>query len=406
MKHYDVLIVGGGPGGLFTAIQTAQGGKKVGLLEKNKMCGKKLLISGAGKCNITQAGAMEDFFSCYGKQAKFLKHSLLHFTNEDLLAFFKQRGVSFVTTEKGKIFPKSMKASEILDVLMSECHRQGVDVLTNENVIEVMKKDVFYVKTSQTTYTSTALVIATGGMTYQNMGTTGDGYVFAKQLGHKIVPTKPALTPLKIKDYALVDLSGTSFETLRYTLWRDARKLNTFEGDILLTHSGVSGPGIINHSREMQKGDVLKFNFVHADEIDAFKKTLIQTLAQDGKRYVKSVVRDLNLTRRFADKLLELCEIEDELKCAELTKVKRSKLLNALTEYEMEVKELGGLHLAMVTSGGVSIKEIKSKTMESKKVEKLYFVGEVIDVDGDTGGYNIQAAFSMAKTASVSLLEN
>ena len=395
MNTYDVIVVGAGPGGLLTALECAKTYPRVALLEKNNRCGRKLLISGAGKCNITQAGEMQDFFTCYGKNAKFLKHALLTFTNEDLLTFFKKRGLDFVTTEKGKVFPKSMKAQDVLDVLISTCQHRGVDILTQQTVTAVEKQDQFTVHTTQAMYQCQHLVIATGGTTYQQIGTTGDGHTFAKALGHKITPTKPALTPLKIKDYALVDMSGTSFEELTYTLWRDGKKIGTYQGDTLLTHSGVSGPGIINHSRDMQKGDVLKLNFVKAPNVEDFKQALTKTLNSDGKVLVKTVVRELNLTKRFADKILALCGIEETLKCAELTKVKRQALLTALTEYDMQIKELGGQHVAMVTTGGVSLKEIKPKTMESKKVENLYFVGEVLDIDGDTGGYNIQAAFSM-----------
>ncbi len=405
MSHYDVLVIGAGPGGLFTAIQTAHAHQRVGLLEKNNRCGRKLLISGAGKCNITQAGDIQDFFNCYGDHAKFLKHSLLSFTNNDLLAFFKKRGLEFITTEKGKIFPKSMKAMDVLNVLLAECNRRGVDILTESAVTTIEKDDVFIVRTQNKTLTCDQLVIATGGTTYQYTGTTGDGYVFAKSLGHKIMPTKPALTPLKIKDYVLADVSGTSFENLSYSLWRGGKKIGTYKGDFLLTHSGVSGPGVINNSRYIQSGDVIKCNFVNADQIDTFKATMTKRLGEQGKTFVKTIVRDLNLTKRFSDKLLEICEISDDLKCAELTKAKRQALLSALTEYVMEVKELGGPHVAMVTTGGVSIKEVKPKTMESKKVENLYFVGEVLDIDGDTGGYNIQAAFSMGYVCAQAINE-
>ena len=191
-------------------------------------------------------------------------------------------------------------------------------------------------------------------------------------------------------------MSGTSFEDLSYTLWRQGKKIGSYQADFLLTHTGLSGPGIINNSRFMQSGDVIKCNFVGAASIDEFRSDLTKKLNQGGKALVKSVVRELNLTKRFADKILELCEISDDLKCAELTKAPRQNLLKHLTEYEMEVKELGGYHVAMVTTGGVSIKEISPKTMESKKVSQLYFIGEVLDIDCYTGGYNIQAAMSMS----------
>lgn len=401
MKNYDVVVIGGGPAGLFTAIMCANQKQRIAVLEKNKSCGRKLLMAGAGKCNITQAGDIHHFLECYGTNSKFLKHALLSFQNEDLLNFFKQRGLEFITTEKGKIFPKSLKSMDVLNVLLFECQKRGVEILTETPVESVVKEEThFILKTPSEYYESKVVVVATGGLSYPHTGSTGDGQVFAKALGHKIVPMKPALTPLKIKNYELADMSGTSFEDLSYSLWRDGKKLGTYHGDFLLTHTGVSGPGIINHSRYMQSGDVIKCNFVGAESIEDFRSQLTKTLSQGGKTLVKSIVRDLALTKRFADRILELCDIHENLKCAELNKVSRQKLLQTLTEYEMEVKELGGYHVAMVTTGGVSLKDLKPKTMESKKVSQLYFVGEVVDIDGDTGGYNIQAAMSMGYIAA------
>ena len=389
LEQFDVIIVGGGPAGLFAAIMCAEKKQRIAILEKNKSCGRKLLMAGAGKCNITQAGDIHHFLTCYGPNAKFLKHALLSFQNEDLLNFFRQRGLEFITTEKGKVFPKSLKSQDVLSVLLDECRRRNIEICYETPVESLTKEDeTFYLSTPKGQYQSKVVVVATGGLSYPHTGSTGDGLVWAKSLGHKIIPTKPALTPLKIKNYELVDMSGTSFEDLSYTLWRGGKKIGTYQGGFLLTHTGVSGPGIINNSRFMQSGDVIKCNFVGAESIDEFRSQLTKKLNQGGKTLVKTIVRELNLTKRFADKILELCSIDNELKCAELNKATRQKLLTTLTEYEMEVKELGGYHVAMVTTGGVSLKDIKPKTMESKKVSNLYFIGEVTDIDGDTGGYN------------------
>lgn len=401
-----MIIIGGGPAGLFAAIMCANKKQRIALIEKNKSCGRKLLMAGAGKCNITQAGDIHHFLTCYGANAKFLKHALLSFQNEDLLNFFRKRGLEFITTEKGKVFPKSLKSQDVLNVLLEECRRRSIEIHYESAVESLVKEeDLFHLQTAKGTFESPVVVVATGGLSYPHTGSTGDGLVWAKTLGHKIVPTKPALTPLKIKNYELSDMSGTSFEELPYTLWRGGKKIGAYQGDFLLTHTGVSGPGIINNSRYMQSGDVIKCNFVGAESIDEFRSQLTKKLNNGGKTLVKSMVRELNLTKRFADKLLELCGIDENLKCAELNKVTRQKLLTTLTEYEMEVKELGGYHVAMVTTGGVSLKDIKQKTMESKKINNLYFIGEVLDIDGDTGGYNIQAAMSMAYIASKAINE-
>lgn len=406
MKKYDVIIIGGGPAGLFAAIMCANKKQRIALIEKNKSCGRKLLMAGAGKCNITQAGDIHHFLTCYGANAKFLKHALLSFQNEELLNFFRKRGLEFITTEKGKVFPKSLKSQDVLNILLEECRRRSIEIHYESAVESLVKEeDLFHLQTAKGTFESPVVVVATGGLSYPHTGSTGDGLVWAKTLGHKIVPTKPALTPLKIKNYELSDMSGTSFEELSYTLWRGGKKIGAYQGDFLLTHTGVSGPGIINNSRYMQSGDVIKCNFVGAESIDEFRSQLTKKLNNGGKTLVKSMVRELNLTKRFADKLLELCGIDENLKCAELNKVTRQKLLTTLTEYEMEVKELGGYHVAMVTTGGVSLKDIKQKNMESKKISNLYFIGEVLDIDGDTGGYNIQAAMSMAYIASKAINE-
>lgn len=406
MKKYDVIIIGGGPAGLFAAIMCADKKKRIALIEKNKSCGRKLLMAGAGKCNITQAGDIHHFLTCYGANAKFLKHALLSFQNEDLLNFFRKRGLEFMTTEKGKIFPKSLKSQDVLNVLLEECRRRSIEIHYESAVESLVKEEeLFHLQTVKGNFESPVVVVATGGLSYPHTGSTGDGFVWAKTFGHKIVPTKPALTPLKIKNYELSDMSGTSFEELPYTLWRGGKKIGAYQGDFLLTHTGVSGPGIINNSRYMQSGDVIKCNFVAAESIDEFRSQLTKKLNAGGKTLVKSIIRELNITKRFADKLLELCGIDENLKCAELNKATRQKLLISLTEYEMEVKELGGYHVAMVTTGGVSLKDIKPKTMESKKISNLYFIGEVLDIDGDTGGYNIQAAMSMAYIASKAINE-
>jgi len=403
LKKYDVIVIGGGPAGLFAAIMCADPNKRVAVLERNKRCGRKLLMTGAGKCNLTQGGDITDFFTCYGKNGKFLKHALLTFTNEDLLRFFRQHGMEFVTTEHNKVFPKSLKAVDVLNVLISQCQRRQVEVIT-EAPVETIEPKVasFMISTPENVYESRQVIVATGGLSYPVTGSTGDGQRFAKELGHKIIPMKPALTPLKIKNYALAKLSGQSFENLAYTLWRQGKKLGSYKGDVLLTHTGLSGPGILNNSRYMQSQDVLKLNFI-GGSIEEMRQNLTKQFNLNGKALVKTVARDLGLSKRFVDTILSLAKISDDQNCAELKKEQRQALLKLLTEFEMEIKELGGFHMAMVTAGGVTIKEIHPKTMESQKVKGLYFIGEIADIDGDTGGYNLQAAMSMAFVAAEAL---
>jgi len=392
---YDVVVIGGGPAGLFTAICCGDVGRVV-VLEKMGRCGRKLLMTGAGKCNLTQTGHIRDFLTCYGDGARFLRHALYSYDNEALLGFFKERGLGFVTRENGKVFPKSMKAEDVLAVLERECDKLGVAIETETSVVAVAKQDdAFEVRTDKGNFVSKRVVVATGGMSYPHTGSTGDGQVWAKELGHKIVPMKPALTPLKVKNYALADLSGQSCENLTFTHWRSGKKVGAYFGDVLFTHSGVSGPGILNPSRHMVSGDVLKLNFI-GEDASVDREELMQRFSNGGNTLVKSIVRELTISKRFADNMLVLADIAENEQCAHLRKEQRNALIRLLTEYEMEIKELGGYHVAMATAGGVSTKEINPKTMESRKMNGLYFVGEVTDVDGDTGGYNLQATISMA----------
>jgi len=403
MKEYEIIVIGAGPAGLFTAIQIGSE-KKVAVLEKNEQCGRKLLLTGAGKCNITQAGKMEKFLDCYGKNARFVRHSLTQFTNEDLLKFFQKRDLDFITMENGKIFPKTMKASDVLAILVNECENLNIPIYTNTAVTGIKQVEFgFKVETNQGVFKAKKIVIATGGLSYPQTGSTGEGHVWAKALGHKIIPTKPALTSLKIKNYALADLSGQSFPNASYTHWRDKKKLATFSGrNLLLTHTGLSGPAVFIPSRYFVSNDVLKLNFLGTD-VEETRQELIKTLTNGGRTLVKTVIRNLDISKSFADKILELAGIDAELKCAELKKDQRSALINLLIEHEMEIKALGGYDVAQVTAGGVSTKEINPKTMESRKIPGLHFVGEVTDVDGDTGGYNIQAAMSVAYVCGIFL---
>ena len=398
MEKFDVIIAGGGPAGLFGAIQIARTGRQVAILEKNRRLGVKLLMSGAGQCNITQAGRIEGFFDCYGDHGKFIKPSLTGFDNKALLDFFKKRGLEFETQDNGKIFPKSRKAKDVLDVLTKECQKNGVRIITECPVEEIrLEGGDFLFQTPKGSFKSSQVVVATGGMSYPTSGSSGDGQRFAKSLGHKIVPMKPSLAPLKIKEYPFADLSGQSFE-LSYTLWRSGKKVGAFSGPVLLTHRGLSGPGVINPSRYMQKGDVVKLDFTGNG--DSVKAQLLKAFEKNGKLLVKTVVRQLDLNRRILDFLLDEAGIGEGLRCGDLKKDVRQGFFKRLTEYELEIKEVGGYNQAMATAGGVSLKDLNPKTLESRRVPGLYFIGEVTDIDGDTGGYNIQAAMAMAFAAA------
>lgn len=398
IKKCDVIIIGAGPAGLFSAITINT--KNVLILEKNSSPGKKLLISGAGQCNYTNYCEIEDFLKKYGNKGRFLKPALYNFTNKDALEFFQNEGIDSVVREDKKVFPSSLKASDILDALINKCKNKGVEIKYNSPVEIVQydsKNKCFNLRTSNILYVCSELVIATGGKSYSSTGSTGEGYLIAKNLGHTIEKPTPALAPVYVEDYKFQELSGISFENISMSLWRNNKKINQFSGDMLFTHKNLSGPLIINNSRYIEKGDVLKINFTNYINHDEFKKLFEQKVSSLGKINVKTLIKELNIPKRFVDKIMELASVDENKICSELSKTSRKKLIDLLSNYEVTVHSLGDYNIAMVTNGGVSINEINSKTMESKIVKNLYFAGEVIDIDGDTGGFNIQAAFSTGK---------
>lgn len=401
MSDFPLVVLGGGPAGLFCALQAAKEGINVLVLEKNRSCARKLLMSGSGQCNITHDGEIRSFLSHYGENGQFLKPALMNFQNRDLIDFFTTHGVPLEIEPGGKIFPRSRKASDILDVLIREGTDKGVVIRSSEPAIQVSADEKgFLIRTDQGSVHTEVLVIATGGDTFPATGSTGDGFQFAKSLGHTVTETGPALTGVYIKNYQYSDLSGISFADLSISLFRDGKKIKAHTGDLLFTHTGLSGPGILDFSRFIRPGDTLRVSFLPGIDPQKVKENLIERITATGNRQVKTVLSTFDLPDRFARKLLEQSGIEPELTGAHLSKKDRTTLIDLITACPFVISNLGGKDEAMVTRGGVSLAEINPKTMESRLVQGLFFVGEVMDVDGDTGGYNLQAAFSTAMLAA------
>ncbi|MCX6673618.1 MAG: NAD(P)/FAD-dependent oxidoreductase [Methanothrix sp.] len=410
-EDYDLIIVGAGPSGLFCAINSMQKGKRILILEKKNSPGHKLLISGSGHCNITHDGNIRNFLDHFGDHGRFLRPALLGFTNSDLISFFKENGLGMIREKGGKMFPETLQARDVLNILIEQCRALGVVIKCNQAVKSITRKeDGFLVDCENGSYGSRLLVIATGGCTYPATGSSGDGYRFAGILGHRIVEIGPALTPLLIKDYPFSDLAGLSFPDMKISLYRHA-KIREHQGDILFTHEGLSGPGILDLSRYIRAEDVLKLSFAPADKRDALEKWLVDMARQDGGRSLLSVLSDLPrfvpsslpLPSRLIKRILEISGMASDLQMAQLTREMRNRLIDNLTALSLVVSDLCGYNQAMVTRGGVETMEVNPKTMQSRLVKGLYLVGEVLDVDGDTGGYNLQAAFSTGMLAAGSI---
>lgn len=394
MQKYDVLVIGAGPAGLFAACNIKN--LYTALIEKNDRAGRKLLITGGGRCNITHKEDAVKMLSHYSK-GRFLKPALYNFDSDRLIKYMSDNGLRLDVQIDGRVFPHSDKAKDVVDFLANKCTFNKVNMITEEKVENIRKiGDIFIVRTDKTMYTSKCVVLATGGKSCPNTGSTGDGYIFAEKLGHTIVKPTPALTPLKIKSFDMSDLTGLSFD-IPFDHYRDGHKIKSYKGEILLTHGGLSGPAVLNMSGYARRGDVIKINFTNSSK-ETFERYLLDKTENYGRQKVKNVLKE-NLTNRLVDFIFDKLNISD-VYCSELKKEQRKKLIEMLTEYEFVIEDKADFNMAMVTRGGVETSEINPKTMESKKVPNLYFAGEIIDADGDTGGYNIHAALAEAFIAS------
>jgi len=378
---------------------------KILILEKNSSPGKKFLLSGSGQCNITHSGTVSSFTQCYGNAGSFVKPALSAFTPEDLIIFLEQNNIPVTEREDGKIFPASMRASDVLSMMTSLCRSYGVDIVYNTQVKQIAcPAGNFRVSSDHgdnTPFTAPLIVIASGGMSYPATGSTGDGFKISQSLGHSIVPPVPALIPVFIKNFIFSGLSGISLKDRNISVFRENKKLISKTGDILFTHKGLSGPGILDISRYIKNGDTIKIPLA-IEDADVIKSCLIEESRSGVKKSIKNYLKKLNIPERLISPVLEELKIDPAKNISEVSKDERTKLITSLTSYPFNVEEKGGFKIAMSTSGGICRDEINRKTMESKIIPGLYFAGEVIDVDGDTGGYNIQWAFSSGNAAAKS----
>ena len=344
---------------------------------------------------------MPDFISHFGDGGKFLRPALMNFKNTDLLQFFHERGIRFVADENGKYFPETGTAKDVLSVLLAECAQAGVEIRSREAVQTIEQtKDRFIVTTDSAAYSAENIVLATGGASYPTTGSTGDGYTLAGMLELPVTDTGPALAAVIIRDYPFRTLTGISFDEVTLSLYRDNKKIREVTGDIILTVNGISGPGALHISRYVRPGDSLHVGFAAGTDETKARNELTEIIAGGKNRQVKTVLARTDIPARFLLCLLGLTGIPHNATCAHLTKPKRNTLIRHLTDCPLTVAGTEGYATAMATRGGVARDAIRQKTMEAKAVPGLYCIGEVLDIDGDTGGYNLQAAFSTAALAA------
>lgn len=395
-KKADIIIIGAGPAGLMAGNQL---NKETIILEKNSQAGLKLLISGAGQCNYTNDSVLKDFFAKYGDHKRFVQYGLSKFTNKDSIEFFKRKSIESIVREDQKVFPASFKAEEILEALVKNLKHP---IFYNTKVQGIEKtNNGFAIKTTTGIYESKKVIVATGGQTYPMTGSTGDGYTLAKQLKIPVTKLQNGLCSIII-DRDLSSLAGIALKNITGSIYRDNKKEKEIKGDLLITHNGLSGPMIINNARDLRRDDLLKINFV-GESYQGLDARLIKLSQEYSKKDIINALKILNLPNRLLEFLVK--GIDQHKNIASLTKKERKILLEALVRNTFKVKQVGTIKNSMVTVGGIDLNAINRKTMATKTAADVYFIGEVLDVDGDTGGFNIQWAFSSAYLASEDINE-
>ncbi|MBS5988309.1 NAD(P)/FAD-dependent oxidoreductase [Anaerococcus hydrogenalis] len=394
----DIGIIGAGAAGVFTAINARNKNNKVSIIEKNKQIGKKLFITGKGRCNITNAKFFDEFLDNIVVNKKFMYSSFTNFDNYALMDYLENKGLKLVVQRGDRVFPKSEKSSDVIKFFENLIKKNHIDLKLDEKAEKITKdeKGKFLVKTNKDTYSFDKLVIATGGLSYPLTGSTGDGYKFAKEFSHNLIETKPALCPIRFKDKDLDSLNGISLRNVSLNVETKDRNFSEF-GEMLIGKNFITGPIVLTMSSLINKSQVkcLYIDLKPALDFEKLDNRLVRDFENDLNKDIVNVLKNL-LLNAFVEVILERAKIDFHKKVNQITKEERYKLIDVIKHFKLEFNGLSHVKNAVVTSGGVDCKEINPKNMESKKVSGLYFVGEVTDVDALTGGYNLQIAFSQA----------
>src|SRR6056297_1045615 len=388
------IVIGTGPAGIMAALTAANNGQSVILIEKNNAPAKKLSISGSGQCNLTHSGNLSSFSKHYGDKTKAALHILRRFSNKELVDFFQELRLTLHRRDDGKYFPQTFKSFDVIDCLLKQLKAKEVHLKLNNSVLSLQKvEDVFIVTTCKDRYTAKNVICATGGFTYPKTGSDGSFFSIAKKLGHHIIPLGKGLTPVFSDEKQLQSLSGISLINAGLTFQTNAGSYNV-RGELLITHRGFSGPLIIDNSRYFEKGMLIQLNFTTINDSLLLEKQLIKHASKAGRKKAISFFYEIDIPKRLVNTLFSIAKIDKEISLSHLSKQKRKRLLHLFTAYPITINGLGDLNESMVTTGGIDLSDLKLSKMESKIVKNLYFCGEMIDIDGDTGGYNIQMAFS------------
>ncbi len=402
MSERKVIVIGGGAAGLLAAGQAAMAGADTLILEKMGQPGRKLAITGKGRCNLTNIAPLSEFISHFGKNGRFLRQAFSGFFATDLVNLLSELRVPTETERGGRVFPKSERALDVVEALVGWVKICGANIET-EVAIENLLIDNGRITGAKSVvgekYSADAVILATGGASYPGTGSTGDGYALAQSVGHTIIPIRPALVPLVTKGDIAPRLQGLSLRNVAASLWIDGKKAAGDFGEMIFTHYGVSGPIILTLSRMFvnalreKKKPILSIDLKPALDSHQLDQRLLRDLEQYGKRKFQTILKDL-LPALLIPVCIDLTGIEPDRLANQITAEERKRLRNWLKDFRFEVNGYRPFEEAIITAGGVNVKEVNSHTMESRLIKGLYFAGEVLDIDGDTGGFNLQAAFS------------
>lgn len=409
-----VIIVGGGAAGMMAAVTAAENGKEVELFEKNDKLGKKLFITGKGRCNITNAADIEEFFPAVSSNPKFLYSAFYSFTNSQTIDFFENLGVRTKVERGGRVFPESDHSSDVIRALEREMEQLGVKINLNAEVKELLpgKPDEdgkmivrgIVLSSGKKVY-GDAVIVATGGISYPSTGSTGDGFRFAGKCGHKVTELSPSLVPMEVKEWYAGELMGLSLRNIEIRITDGKKKLYQEFGEMLFTHYGVTGPVILSASsivgkRLKQTELTLHIDLKPALTEEQLDKRVLREFEGNHNRQIKNAVDSL-FPAKLRPVMVELSGIPEDKKVHEITKEERRSFVRLIKDFTMTLTGLRGYNEAIITKGGVSVREIDPGTMASKLVDGLYFAGEVLDLDAVTGGYNLQIAWSTGYLAGL-----
>ena len=401
-----IIVIGGGPAGMMAAIRAAENGAQVILFEKNNRLGRKLSITGKGRCNLTNATDFQEIIKNIPGNGKFLHSVLKNFNSEDTINFFESLGLKTKIERGNRVFPESDNAAEVIEVLARRLEELKVSVRLNSRVENIIadEQKILGVEVNGKFFDAGAVILATGGLSYPATGSTGDGLNFAKSLGHSITEIFPALVPLEVEEDFVKDLQGLSLKNVRATMLTDDEFVDEGFGEMLFTHFGVSGPIILTMSRQAAKllhekqFVELLINLKPALSNEQLNARILRDFEKFRGKIIKNAMVEL-LPQKLIPVVLDLAYIDENKKVDDITRLERQKMIEILRALPLTVTGTRPIDEAIVTAGGISTKDIRPKTMESKIIENLFIIGEVVDVDGNTGGFNLQAAWAMGNAA-------